>query len=148
MDWCNNGPCVFPSSVLAEILASAVAVDGEFDAAKVHLYTNNIVPAPNTVLADLTPATFTGATPAAITWGTVFSDNEGNAIAPGGSHLFPVTGTISETVYGYFITDTAGTKLLAIRQLPAAQQAVPGGPPVMVYVELKMLNTTGVPVLA
>lgn len=148
MDWCNNGPCVLPASVLADILGVAVDTLGQFDGAKIALFSNNIVPSPSSVIGDFTPATFTGSTPQAITWGDVYSDGDGNAIAPGGSHLFPVTGAVSETIYGYIITDTAGTGLLAARQLPAPQQAVPGGPPIMAFAEVKMLNQTGVPLLS
>lgn len=80
----------------------------------VHLYTNNFQPTPASVVGDFTEATFTGYTAATLTaFGTPFLNAANNAqsVAPG--ITFTCTGTtVTQTVYGYFITDVHGTTLL------------------------------------
>ena len=89
---------------------------------KVHLFVNNATISRATTLGDLTEATHTGY--AAITLdNTDFTttgvvSNTGYAIAPPISFANSSGGDVS--AYGYYITDTAGTKLLAAAKFDGA----------------------------
>lgn len=103
---------------LASILASDVASLGSATACKVHLIAAPFTPGPMTDLADLTEATFTGSAAKAAGTGT---QQIGNApgtglrwvqmLEPAGGWTFKCTAAPSspETVYGWVLTDGAGT---------------------------------------
>lgn len=86
---------------------------GRLNGVKVHLFQNNIVPTPATILTDLVEATFDGyAASAAVTWGSVVVDPAGNAVVYGDAKTFTMTGsTTPNTVYGYYVTNSAGSTL-------------------------------------
>lgn len=81
-----------------------------------HLYTNNYTPTLSTVLGDLTEAAWSGY--AAIT--QQFSDftlngvaaHNGYAIAP--PITFANSSGVSQTAYGYYVTDHSNATLLAV----------------------------------
>jgi hypothetical protein len=93
-----------------------VDVGGLLEGAKLKLYKEPIEPTKATVIADLTPADFTGyAASAAITWGTPLTDTDGTAFVPGGMIEFAASGsTVANTIYGAYLTDGAGTILLGV----------------------------------
>lgn len=124
---------VLPQSFKLALLEELIDTGNLLDGAKVGLYQNNIVLGPGTVLADLTVADFTGyALSAAVVWGTPFVDAANKCIVTADEKEFLATSpfTTSNTVYGYYIVDGAGTTLLYAeafttpRQITAAFQGL------------------------
>jgi len=123
---------VMRAAILLELLQQKIDADGVFEEWCVKLFQNDVTPTRDTVIGDLDIATFTGYTsPAAVVFGDPFINSEGNAEVLGGQVQFTQTGTtITNTVYGYYVTDTAGTKLLAAerfatpRTMDAANKAI------------------------
>lgn len=103
------------------ILDKAVAAGGPLVLPTMHLYTNNVIPGPGTVLGDLTEATFGGYTAAAgLVWSAAFVGPDGTPQVVVPSQVFIADGTGPvETVYGWFLTNAAGTTLMAAGTLPA-----------------------------
>jgi len=88
---------------------------------KVGLFTNNIQPNADTVLADLTEASFTGYAKVTTTTGDSETQNDplsGERVVyfppPAGGFHFEATATPGApvNVYGFFLCDNAGTTLL------------------------------------
>lgn len=100
--------------LIAQALAD-VAVGGPFAGAKIALYTNNISPSKNRVLADFTIADWGGLTNLkALTWGAPFANDSQQAeVRAGLTTWLTLTTPVTEViVYGYVVTDTAGAVLL------------------------------------
>lgn len=80
------------------------------------LYSNNVTLSPTTILSDLTELSgvsgYSGITQSASDFTlTGVSANKGYALAP------PISWTLGSsgsTIYGYYVTDTAGSGLLAV----------------------------------
>ena len=114
-------PTVIPYSEWLAILTALVATGtpgGAWNGAKVHLYQNNFTPVPGMTLASFTEADFTGySASAAVVWNTPGFIPAGNAIVTGDNKQFTVgaTPTVFNTIYGYYLTDGAGTTLLFAR---------------------------------
>lgn len=114
------GPLVIPTAFMRDILtdlAKAVpgaAAAGPLNGALVKLFTADIVPNRNTLLAALTPATFTGyAASTAVAWGVPITDEDGATTITAASKQFSCTDdVVTEDIWGWFLTDAAGTKLL------------------------------------
>jgi len=100
------------------------ALDGLAAAVEVNLYQNDYAPDPTTVLADLDVATYDGyaaetVTPA--TWPVFFQGNS-QAVAVGPGIVFTPTGsTTPNVIYGYYLTDTGGTRLIWAERFPEAK---------------------------
>lgn len=96
---------------------------------KYHLFTNNIVPDTDTVIGDLTEAAWTGY--AAVTQGVAdftvkgVASHQGYAIAPAIEFDNSSGGDVD--AYGYYVTDTGVTKLLAIALFDSAPVTIPDG---------------------
>lgn len=107
---------VMPQVEMRAILLALTGVGGELAGAKLHAFQNPVTPTPSIVLADLVECDFTGyAASAAITWGVILNNIDGTAYAPGGGIEFAATGSaVGNTVYGVYLTDGAGTTLLAV----------------------------------
>lgn len=106
---------IVPTVITLEILAALIDTAAEFDGAKIKLWHNDYVPTKDSVIADFTICDFTGyATSSAIVWGGPLLNGDGEPVILSDLKLF--TGgtpfTVSNTVYGYMVTDGAGTKLL------------------------------------
>lgn len=122
-----------PTSGLANSVGTLVAADTAFLAAagatKLHLAKASFTPSLTLTTGGLTEAAFVGY--AAITAGatgtqaTFFDPATGGTIvevkAPVGGWLFKCTGAtgLPETEYGYYLTDNAGTGLLASALFPS-----------------------------
>jgi len=114
---------VIPNSEWNAILTELIASGNAWDGSKVHLFKTNVNPSPNMVIADLVEADFTGyAASSAIVWGTPGYLPDGTAAVVGGGKTFTVgsTPSILNTIYGYYVTDSAGTVLLFARKFDAA----------------------------
>lgn len=103
-----------PDSQRRAIVTALTATGGSLNGAKVHLYKNDYTPGPGSRLTDLIEADFTGyAASAALVWGSTFTDELHNAVAAAASVQFNDTGeAVTNTVYGYYVTDGAGAVLL------------------------------------
>lgn len=103
-------------TILNRLIADAPAESdpGILFEVKVLLFQNDVTPNRNTVLADLDVATFSGyATLTAQTFNPALTDDDGNTRVIGPVCQFTATAaTITNTIYGYYVTDTAGTLLL------------------------------------
>lgn len=75
------------------------------DGATLHLYTNDLTPTPDTVLADLTEATFGGyASVTLTTWSNAFSKVNGDGYVVSPLASFSASGVApSEVVYGCYV---------------------------------------------
>jgi hypothetical protein len=92
-------------------------------APKLHLFTNDVTPGEATVLGDLTEATANGTAAKTLT-------SANWTVADGAASYAQQTFTITQaepTVYGYYITDNAGTGLLAAERFADAPYVIPAG---------------------
>jgi hypothetical protein len=90
-----------------------------FNGAEVHLYKTALSLGPNLQLADLVEADFDGyAGSGAVTWNAASYSPDGKATLVGDLKSFVATGpfTTGNTIYGYYVTNGAGTALLWARQ--------------------------------
>lgn len=92
------------------------------------LYQNNVAVSPNTVMADLTEATFQGYAAIPGASGpqlTVLDPSTGQWVivikAPAGGYIFVCTGlsNVPQTIYGYALVDHTKTTLLGVQPFPA-----------------------------
>lgn len=115
-------PTVIPSSSL--LLQLAALLTGDFAAATVHLFTNDVNPGKSAVVGDFTAATFVGSTAIAIgAWGEVFlnGDLDAEAIAP--LMQWDYDSGTAETVYGvYVLSAGVGTPLIAYARLETPKE--------------------------
>lgn len=106
------GVLIFPRSAGIDILTAMIGAV-PYSTAKLHLFSNNIVPTANSVIADFTPPVYSGYAPKAVTWSTPFIDTNQVAVSSSGELLYAQAGVVGDVVYGAYLTDTAGTGLLA-----------------------------------
>lgn len=90
-------------------------LDGLTATVELHLYKNDVAPTPTSILADFTEADFDGYGPETITpvsW-PIFLKGISQAVAVGPAIVFSPTGSVTPNlVYGYFVTDSTGARLL------------------------------------
>jgi hypothetical protein len=112
---------LFPDQGLVEQISRILTAG-----VKYHLYTNNLTPTLATALVNLTEAGWTGY--AAVTLDFTNFTINGVAGNSGYALASPITFTNStgSTVnpYGYYVTDTAVTKLLAIARFDGAPSPI------------------------
>lgn len=122
---------VLVNTAREEALAAMAGAGGPLDTLTLFVFTNAITPNANTVIGDLTPATFTGATPVAgIVFGDPWIDVDGRWKISAPDHLFQRTGgVVSETVYGWGVATAALAALVgcALLDAPVALDAVGKG---------------------
>ena len=104
---------VVPDAAMKALIALLLA-----DEIKLRLGKNNITVGKSTVIGDFTEADFTGYAAVSITWGTVAVDGSHNAY----SDITPITftrssGATSNTIYTWYVTNSAGSVLYAGRTL-------------------------------
>lgn len=90
-------------------------LDGLTAVVDVNLYQNDMAPTPNSVLADFDVATYDGYAAEAITPTTwpIFNEGTAQVVAVGPGIVFSPTGSVTPNViYGYYVTDSTGTRLL------------------------------------
>ena len=88
-------------------------VAGSLAAAKVGLFTGAPVISPSTVIADFTEPLFTGYLRKSITWSAPFyNGNQQEQVDSGLMQWQPTDGVNPSVVTGFFVINTAGTKLL------------------------------------
>jgi hypothetical protein len=95
------------------------AYTGALVTPKIILWTNDIVPGPDTKYTDLTQPTASWYAPVNAVFGTTFENPDGSVSAQCVSHQFDYSGSDpSVTIRGYAVADVAGTLLYQARQLP------------------------------
>ena len=112
-------PVVIVNTEWEAMLNALVAATQPWNGAKLHLFKNNFVPAPQNDIAAFTEADFTGyAASSAITWSAAGYLPDGTAVVDGDAKTFQVgaTPTILNTIYGWYMTDGAGTVLIMARK--------------------------------
>ena len=83
------------------------------------LFQNNFTPSKSSVFSSFTVATFSGYAGVAITWGAgSISANISTALAPAAVFTRSI-GATSNTIYGWYLTDSGGTKVIACNLLAA-----------------------------
>lgn len=104
---------VIPDAGMKAMLELIIA--GE---AKVRLAKASITVDKDTVIGDFTEADFNGYAAATLSWGSITIDGDNNAVSVAGDAVFtrgPSAG--SNTIYAWYLTDSAGTVLYAGRTL-------------------------------
>lgn len=118
---------VVPNEAEINLLEFLVGQSAEgLDGCRVRLYTNNLTPGATTVLGDFTEATWTGyseADPAP--WGTVATDGMGRAATTSATMVYSNSSGGSQTFFGYYVTDSADTKLLFCERIGST--SIPNG---------------------
>lgn len=104
---------VMPAVIRLAVLNLIIGVGGPLNSPTLLLYQNNVALGPNTVLADLTVATFDGyANVVGATWDTPYIDTDGSALVFGASQTIVDTGsTTPNTIYGYAAVNAGVTVL-------------------------------------
>lgn len=108
---------------LAALAAAAVAaspgIAGPLSGAKLHLATAGPTPGLRSAVADFTEATYASYAAAPITWGAPWRNPEGEGEVDGGVIQFVLAADLTPpaTITHYFLTNTAGSVLLAAEQL-------------------------------
>ncbi len=95
---------------LATLLAST-----NWTAMKLHLSTNNFTPSKNNVLTDYSSgeANFVGYSAQSVTFGAPHTDPAGNVVATALASFLCSASTTPNSLYTYYLTNTAGTVLIA-----------------------------------
>ena len=104
---------VVPQSGASVLLEKGL--DGLTATQHVRLYQNDYAPSPTSLLADFVAATYDGYAAAAITPATwpIFLQGISQAVAVGPGLVFSPTGsTTPNLIYGYYVTDNTGARLL------------------------------------
>jgi len=143
VDYCGNKAMVVPQSIMLDRLGVMIDADGELDGAKVRPFVSNVTPSPTSVLADYVAPVSTGMTAKAVTWGSIYPTGDGGAGVSGGAPDWVATSAVEETVYGWVLTDTGGTTLLAAVRLDTPQPLGTIGAHVQVNVEYTLPGPVG-----
>lgn len=114
---------VIPNTAALALLDEMTDTGNLFDGAKLHLFQDAPAITPEIVIGDLVECDFTGyATSSAIVWGAAhYLPTDLSPVVNGDVKPF-TTGdpaTLLNTVKGWYVTDGAGTVLLAARQFDA-----------------------------
>jgi hypothetical protein len=111
-----------PQSAL-QMLLSALNSSTDWNSPNVHLYVNNVVPAPSSVLASFTECTQTGYGAGNQLAGTPseYDYNGDPVLVSALNNFFGATAfTSPQTAYGAYLTNGANNKLLAAGRFPAS----------------------------
>lgn len=137
---------VQPNAISLEMIAALIAASAELDGVKVHLYKNNLAPTVNSVVADFVAADFTGyGVSSAVVWGTPGISQSGVPLVLGDVKEFLSTFpfTVPNTVYGYYVTNTAGSKLLFAEKFETPQIISTGNQQIIVVPAWSMISQAG-----
>lgn len=109
-------PVVIPNSTGIAILTALIDTGALLDGAVLRLFQNNINPGPENVVGDFVSADFSGYAPSTtVVWGTPYLQSDGTANVAGDLKLFVADDPliVTNTIYGWFLTNAGGTVLLA-----------------------------------
>lgn len=115
----------FDVAMVVSATQAAAGVAGPLNGVKMHLFTNNPALAKQMLLGAFTEPTYGSYAAQAVTFGAAKRDAQGNISTDTGQVIWQETGTpLATTVNGYFLTNTAGTTLLAAEYFPTPQNLV------------------------
>lgn len=138
---------IFPAIGDRAVLAAIAAASAPYNGAKVQLFQANITPGPDTLLAAMTAATFTGySLSAAVTWGTPILAPDALQKTVGVAKQFTQTDiTTTNTVYGYVLVgDPSGTPYaLASYRFASPASFTAAGNGVVVLPEVSLVQGGG-----
>lgn len=97
----------------------AIAALAAYATAKAKLFSNDFTPNSQSVIGDFVESVVGGYAGITITWSDAFFDGSGFAVVSSGELLFIQTGAPNGTAFGVFLTDAAGTGLLASARFDA-----------------------------
>jgi hypothetical protein len=113
---------IVPQAGQLDVLTALIS--GALNGCKMRLFASNLTLGPSTTLATLlaAEATFTGYAAATLnSWSTPATDGSGAAASTDSQGQFTPTGSGgSGNVYGYFLTDSGGTKLFGCESFGSA----------------------------
>lgn len=120
---------VTPQTTASAILTALKGAGGTYNGAKLHLFKNNITPDVQTALADLEECDFDGyAASAAVTWGSVIHAGADSVqIASDAKEFVATGGTTPNNIYGWYVTDGAGTGYLGAERFDEPIPVVEAG---------------------
>jgi hypothetical protein len=103
-----------PLSTKLAALSEMVAVGEVLAGCKIHLYANQLIPSQGTLLTMFVEATFTGYVAQSVgAWGAAYIGPDGNAHVTAPGLQFQATDDVTpNTIYGWYMTNTAGTELV------------------------------------
>lgn len=115
-----NSNIIVARSAMLSLLTALKAVDKPLDGAKVHLFTDaGLTPTEDTVVGSFTEPDYAAYAAQTAVWGTPLSLADGTGVLLAPALTFGVANaTEATTVYGAFVTDTAGTVLLYSELFP------------------------------
>lgn len=95
------------------ILDAITAADAPLDAAVLHLYKNNLVFDPATVvIGDLETASYTGFTTPTLVWDVASVSDDGHAEVMAAQATFrPTSSVATNDIYGYYVVNAGGDLL-------------------------------------
>lgn len=137
---------VITNAAKLAILAALAAEDGPLDVAMLRLFQNDVTPSANTVVGDLTAATYTGYAAEAITWlAPSISTVDGEPEMIGTAGEFRPTGTtVTNEIWGYYIT-TAALTLFSAGKLDSPPEPFDSVTNALLLTVRVRLNPLGVP---
>jgi hypothetical protein len=106
---------VQPAASLLAQLTAMVGTSGIFNAATIHLYTNNLNPTPQSDAGSFTECVSTGYASTTVTWGTpainlLMQAEVYGVLFP---NVFTDGGTSPVTIYGYYVLESGGALAFA-----------------------------------
>lgn len=115
---------IYPDAGLVEQLRRILTAGVHF-----HLFTNNIVPGVSTTLSGLTEAAWSGYVPIPKALSDFIIQGVAGHVgyALGNTFAFVNSSGANQTAYGYYVTDTTDTILLAVARFDDAPETIPNG---------------------
>lgn len=88
---------------------------GAWGTLNVRLFKSNTTLDDDTVIGDFTPADYADAETVNPTWGSPVTDGDGRAYTLSSTVSFPVAGSSTQVVYGWYATTSGGDYLFGLR---------------------------------
>lgn len=134
-------------ALLTNITQASGGGAGILYGAKVHLFTNAIVPTVDSIVSNFSEATFTSYVAQSVVWNNPPYVNGNNQAEMTGGTLVFVAGSAPtlQTIYGAFITDSGSTNLLWAERFTIPVVVNSAGDGVTYVPALVPTFTTGIP---
>jgi hypothetical protein len=138
-----NEVLVIPSVIRLAVVTSLIGTGGPFHAPTVMVFINNVNLTYNTVLSDLTVATFTGyANVVGMTWDSPYIDTDGTSLVFGQAITIVATDGVSPNLcYGYALVDSGVTSLKGAARFVSPQNVAAAGQAVAFLPALRYSGT-------
>lgn len=116
---------VYTTDIAQDIITQIIAATtGVLDGATIHLFKADFEPSKTTVPADFTEADYDGYASIAAVWEAVTVKGQQARTATQLAH-FQATGSVTQnTIYGFWIQDSGGTKVITAQRFDTEKQMV------------------------